>query len=300
MANYGKFNWLVNLAAEGFELEENPGGGFVSVVDQAFPNTGTYGGSEAGGYYMDRTGTVGESALLYIEQQLNASASNTYQFQVVPGNGFGRDDFRLKLVATAGVLPFRLSAGTFGSNIMLLLGGDTTAALTDTSQEIVFPNHYYGSFMVPKEFQWNDEREKPRIDAVVKRTNSDQVYIATRNTRRDRKFRLLVAQGALVYKDRLEYAQWRDEIGITANDQYVSLETFWEEAIRQGRRFRYYKNVDTTSLDHGTTGYFECRVVDSEHIMDMTSMVEDRLTDMGKEAYDISFRARELSYLASS
>jgi hypothetical protein len=273
----------MDLLNETLILAEDNGG--WATVD-------TWEGFDDGTFTRDTTGPFW-SFLDDMETSFNAASTNTYQWQIVTSDPFGRDDYRLKLVRTAGSLPFRLSSS---DTIMTRLGAtNPTDVLTDSSGTITFPNHYDGCWILPNTYNYLDERERPRQDAKVVVTNNDTVHVARKNTRRDRYFQWEKVDADLVFKDAVDYS-WR-RTNVSANEVNASFEHFWEECLSQGRRFAVYHDIPpaSVSLDDSAYGYYMMVLQDPEMINSVWAMLEDRLEEFGSEVYDIMFTARELS-----
>lgn len=289
MTVLNKVMWPLDLLGSSLVLSEDTGGGF-SVAS-------TWAGVDGGTFSLDTSGRY--TALLdAIQTQFSTDGANTYEWQPVDSDSFGRDDFRLKLVRTAGTANFRLN-GT--EQIMVQLGADAASdVLTASSGEIEFPNHYDGCWVLPKFYQYHDERERPRQDVKVVVTNGDDVYTASKNQKRNRYFHWLAVPGELVFKDAVDFSWRRGDL--SADEVNASFEHFWDTVLKVGKEFIVIHDIPrgSESLDEGDYGYYACKLIDSSAIEDMWVLLDDRIGEFGEEIYDIMMTVREIAIVHPS
>jgi len=278
----------VDYAFSSFVLREDTGGGMADVVNAVVDNSG-YGDKR----YWPAAGIVGVSIFDELEDTFNtASTNNTYQFQAVSSaqDTFGRRDFRVKLVRTAGSDDFE-----FGGSGAQLLGATSSANVAHTAGEVVMPDSYAGSFIVPEEMEWDSRVYPSRFNKALLR-NDKGVMITQRNVGNRIRLKYFKVPGALVFSDRAAdvITDFRTEANINSTDDYATLEHFWEDCILNGYPFMFVRHGLESSIEYNDNSSQKFYIVTDENVIaDMENMLTDIVDSMGKDYYHIEFQAVE-------
>lgn len=281
--------WPIDFSGVNFVLRENTGGGMADAYNQQIANS-SYGNKYFWPYDLGTDGIF--SAL---ETALNAaSTNNTYEFQVVSTaqDTFGRRDFRVKLVRTAGSDDFE-----FGGAAARLIGAATSGNVAQTAGEVVMADSYAGSFITPEEMEW-DRRVFPANFSKTVLRNDKKIITTRRNTADMLRLKYFKVPGAMVFSNRTTdpvITDFATEANLNSTEQYAALEHFWDTCVTQGLPFAFIRHANEANLVPGSVEnptYY--RVISEPHIEDFENFITDIVDSMGKDYYHIEFQAVSL------